>query len=290
MFIPDTYYVKKNGTYELAHKYEEGQTYYTKSEWYVAKDKNHIYQKGMKWELDFIPEGVTLSIRYPHYELIELPGFARTANTLNGIILKSHELIGDGEDQLSEENDYKNLEPDNIQGVLNTYENHFETHVKTHHKSDIGNLTIIDNYGRIAAAAFRSKQDVNYTNIGKPSSNPASEPQQAYLSYNIKDGISSQTPDNQVFNLTHVPAHTKADTTTTADKNTDGANGNVLNAAHGNKISLYTPIVDSIGHVVGKNTETVTLPYGFKTIKTNGRNTDTNATYGIRPLYQLKQI
>ena len=280
VFIPDTYYVKKNGTYELAHKYEEGQTYYTKSEWYVAKDKNHIYQKGMKWELDFIPEGVTLSIRYPHYELIELPGFARTANTLNGIILKSHELIGDGEDQLSEENDYKNLEPDNIQGVLNTYENHFETHVKTHHKSDIGNLTIIDNYGRIAAAAFTSKQDVNYTNIGKPSSNPASEPQQAYLSYDKDDNISNQTPDHQIFNLTHVAAHTKADTTTTADKNTDGVNGNGLNAAHGNTISLYTPIIDSMGHVVGKNTETVTLPYGFKTITTNGRNTDTNATYG----------
>ena len=281
VFIPDTYYVKNtDGTYELAHKYKEGQTYYTKSQWYVAKDENHIYQKGMKWELDFIPEGVTLSIRYPHYELIELPGFARTANTLNGIILKSHELIGDGEDQLSENNDYKNCEPDNIQGVLNTYENHFETHVKTHHKNDIGKLTIIDNYGRIAAAAFTSKQDVSYTNVGKPGSNPASEPNQPYLSYNKDDGISKQDPNNRVFNLTHVAAHRKADTTTTADKNTDGANGNGLNAAHGNTISLYTPIVDSMGHVVGKNTETVTLPYAFKTITTNGRSTDNDATYG----------
>lgn len=281
VFIPDTYYVKKNGTYELAHKYEEGQTYYTKSEWYVANDENHIYQKGIKWELDFIPKGVTLSIRYPRYELIELPGFARTANTLNGIILKSHELIGDGEDQLVEGKGYKNFDPDTIQGVLNTYENHFETHVKTHHESDIGNLTIIDRYGRIAAAKFTSEQAVDYTNIGKPSSNPASEPGQHYLSYIYKkDDILNQDPNNQVFNLTHVPAHNKADTTTTADKNTDGANGNGLNAAHGNTISLYTPIVDSMGHVVGKNTETVTLPYGFKTITTNGRNTDTNATYG----------
>lgn len=281
VFIPDTYYIKNtDGTYELAHKYEEGQTYYTRSEWYVAKDDNEIYQKGMKWELDFIPKGVTLSIRYPHYELIELPGFARTANTLNGIILKSHELIGDGEDQLSENNDYKNFEPDNIQGVLNTYENHFETHVKTHHESDIGDLTIIDNYGRIAAAAFKSKQDVSYTNVGKPGSNPASETEQSYLSYDKDDGISNQTLDHQIFNLTHVAAHKKADTTTTADKNTDGANGNGLNAAHGNTISLYTPIVDSMGHIVGKNTETVTLPYGFKTITTNGRSTDNDTTYG----------
>jgi hypothetical protein len=38
--------------------------------------------------------------------------------------------------------------------------------------------------------------------------------------------------------------------------------------------------VDAAGHVVGKNIETVTLPYGFKTIKTNGRGTsiEENAT------------
>lgn len=276
-FIPDTYYVKKtDGTYELAHKYEEGQTYYTRSEWYVAKDENHIYQKGMKWELDFIPEGVRLSVRRPRYELIELPGFARTTNTLNGIILKSHELIGDGEDQLVEGKGYKNFDPDTIQGVLNTYENHFETHVKTHHESDIGKLTAIDKYGRIAAAAFVNDQDVNYTNIGKPSSSPASETSH-YINY---DYIKNEKPDNQAFKLTHIAAHKKADTTTTADKNTDGANGNGLNAAHGNTISLYTPIVDSMGHIVGKNTEIVTLPYGFKTITTNGRSTDNDATYG----------
>lgn len=277
-FIPDTYYVKKtDDTYELAHKYEEGKTYYDREQLYVVNDEYEVYQKGMKWELDFIPKGVTLSIHKPKYELIELPGFARTTNTLNGIILKSHELIGDGEDQLVEGKGYKNFEPDNIQGVLNTYENHFETHVKTHHESDIGNLTIIDDYGRIAAATLKNEQDVNYTNIGKPSSNPASETDKYYIEYKH---ISNKDPNNQAFKLTHAEAHKQADTTTTADKNTDGINGNGLNAAHGNTISLYTPIVDSMGHIVGKNTETVTLPYGFKTITTNGRNTDTNATYG----------
>ena len=36
-------------------------------------------------------------------------------------------------------------------------------------------------------------------------------------------------------------------------------------------IDLYTPHVDATGHVVGKNIQTIILPYGFKTIKTNGR-------------------
>lgn len=40
-------------------------------------------------------------------------------------------------------------------------------------------------------------------------------------------------------------------------------------------IKLYTPYVDATGHVVGKNIETITLPYGFKTITaTNSTNTD----------------
>ena len=33
-----------------------------------------------------------------------------------------------------------------------------------------------------------------------------------------------------------------------------------------------------MGHVVGNNTETVTLPYGFKSITTNGRVSNNNTT------------
>ena len=39
-------------------------------------------------------------------------------------------------------------------------------------------------------------------------------------------------------------------------------------------IDLYVPYVDAKGHVVGHNIETVTLPYGYKIIKTNGRSTE----------------
>lgn len=48
-------------------------------------------------------------------------------------------------------------------------------------------------------------------------------------------------------------------------------------------IKLYTPYVDAKGHVVGKNIETVTLPYSFKTVKAKAQsvavtnpNTNTN--------------
>ena len=38
-------------------------------------------------------------------------------------------------------------------------------------------------------------------------------------------------------------------------------------------IKLYTPYVDATGHVVGKNIETITLPYGFKTITAENSTT-----------------
>jgi hypothetical protein len=45
-------------------------------------------------------------------------------------------------------------------------------------------------------------------------------------------------------------------------------------------VDFYTPIVDNTGHIVGNNIETVTLPYGYKAIKTNGRSDEVteNAT------------
>jgi hypothetical protein len=43
-------------------------------------------------------------------------------------------------------------------------------------------------------------------------------------------------------------------------------------------INLYTPIVDAAGHVVGKNIEIVTLPYGYKTFSGNSGTTSANST------------
>jgi hypothetical protein len=36
---------------------------------------------------------------------------------------------------------------------------------------------------------------------------------------------------------------------------------------------FYTPYVDAAGHVVGKNIETVTLPYSYRFFNTNGTST-----------------
>lgn len=68
----------------------------------------------------------------------------------------------------------------------------------------------------------------------------------------------------------HHTFHSVDNTTTNSDKNTSEGNGN--NKGQGHTLELYTPYVDAAGHVVGHNIETVTLPFGFKTITTNGVN------------------
>jgi hypothetical protein len=57
-------------------------------------------------------------------------------------------------------------------------------------------------------------------------------------------------------------------TTSTINLNTD----NVASENASDKIDLYTPILDNMGHVVAKDTKTVTLPYGFKNIATGENN------------------
>ena len=69
--------------------------------------------------------------------------------------------------------------------------------------------------------------------------------------------------DNPNITYTH-NIRTVADTTTTSDKNTSVGTG--INTGTSDTIQLFQPIVDTRGHIVGKNTETITLPYAFKTI------------------------
>lgn len=97
----------------------------------------------------------------------------------------------------------------------------------------------------------------------------------------------------------HHTFHKTEDSATTLDKNTgavDVSDENykevhipyvlqgetklsALNADTGTNdtIKLYLPYVDAKGHVVGKNIETITLPYGYKTFTTSGLNNNANS-------------
>ena len=69
------------------------------------------------------------------------------------------------------------------------------------------------------------------------------------------------------------------------NKNVDG----IESENESDKIKLYTPKVDAAGHVVGKSIETVTLPYGYKTIKVTNTGDDAilNAAQVVNPDGQI---
>lgn len=109
--------------------------------------------------------------------------------------------------------------------------------------------------------------------------------------YDKDNKIEISQENNNAIRIRH-SANSVDSTTTSWDKNdAENYTNNSYNYyeidtnINGNQdeIKLYTPYVDATGHVVGKNIETVTLPYGFKTITTNGRATETSINTNTTP-------
>lgn len=96
--------------------------------------------------------------------------------------------------------------------------------------------------------------------------------------YDKKNKTEISQANNNAIRIRH--SANKVDPTTTSwDKN--GIETSINNSynyynidtninGEQDKIKLYVPYVDATGHVVGKNIETVTLPYGYKTFTTAG--------------------
>lgn len=123
---------------------------------------------------------------------------------------------------------------------------------------------ICDEEGHVVSANWTTAQDFTYSNYGKP----ASVVKPVYSTKENRWLSLSLDADNEMIELFH-NFNPITNTTTTADKN--NGNGDGINASNDDAFKLYTPLTDATGHTVGFNIETVTLPYNFKTLHTNGR-------------------
>lgn len=177
------------------------------------------------------------------YKWQEIRGFANDLSTVNSLILELRNLI--------ESDDFETRNRETVQGTINTLNdiiNLFEDLIP-------GEFLICDVNGRVNSANWTTEQDFEYTNIGntsESSQNPVRNENQ-WIKVDLDES-------NKLISITH-QVHSQKDTTTNLDVNADGALTN--------NIDLYTPIVDNMGHIVGKNTQTVTLPFGFKFIQPN---------------------
>ena len=274
-YEPYKYYRKGiSGEYYLAtEKYaENGVDYYKKSQLFVDSDTRGILKKGMPWQPSTytIPEGVTLATREEVYELKEIPEFARNLNTMHGMLLKINRYM--------EYDDDFTRDPRIGNGLLNQVKDLI---------ANIGKLVprtfiTVDDTGRMLETDWDTRQATT-ASVAKTANKSllkdvagdvfstagsVANMRKQWITANL-DG----TPDKPVLRIHH-NFQAVTDTTSATNKNID----NIASPNASDKITLYTPIVDAMGHVVGKNTETVTLPYGFKTIKvTNDASTVTDA-------------
>ena len=262
-FEPNKYYDIDGNLIET--KPIDTNTVYEKRDLFVIEDSNNIYQKGAKWSHDVksIPASVKIGTREERYEVVPIEELAQSLNTIHGLILEINKIL-ERDDSLTRDNT-------TVQGTLNE----LNDIIAKFDKLNPSEIVVVDSYGRIHSAPISFAQKAT-AQLQKDKSNgikgdtfaevaTLDEMNDQWLTLYINDN-----PSKPQITIRHNFQPVK-NTISSSDKN---------NSITPNQIDLYTPIVDKMGHVVGKNTETVTLPYGFKTIKTNGRSTSVDINTG----------
>ena len=258
IYYPNKYYYQdsKTGGFILATgEFDSNIDYYRNPQLYILEDTNGFYEKGALWPLAQNPpanSGITLAKRKEAWELAELTGFDVNFNTLHGLLLRLNQWMM--------QNDTLTRDEATLQGALNK----LNDLINRFGNMKPGQLMMVDNTGRINGVSYTTKQDFSAVNHGGGSVTIESTEADANGEDRWIDLDSVDDYKNPRIILKHNFTKVK-DTISVTNTNTTKAD----------TIGLYTPIVDAKGHVVGKNVETVTLPFGFKTLTATNSNTET---------------
>ena len=264
IYKPDTYfYIDEDGDYILDENLTptEGRQYYRYCYYYVWQDTRGIYSRYSIWNntIKNIPTSIILAVREDSYELRTLTGFARTLNTIHGLILEINKLIDFG---CKATRDTKT-----VQGCIN----YINDIIAKFAELNPGDILVVDSYGRIHGAPHTSAQEFS---VFTPTENYNTKAQESGL---LEDRWIYLNVDYQADNPKLTIEH-RYNPVSSINTYSDLNRGNLdENAIVGNQhknerkdnIVIDTPIVDSMGHVVGINTENIILPFGYKTFETN---------------------
>lgn len=237
---------------EVATEVQDGVDYF------VDTDDQSVFTSGTKWnnEVKEIPEGVHLVTRVEEPCWIEMD-LGESLDTIHGWILQLSKYFCDDVDKLT-----RNRET--VQGTIN----YLNDIIDKFDKLVPGEFVVVDEYGRMQSAGYTTQQVYTSTNYGQSLEGTGSDAhpltEDRWISVDI-----NTSHENPFITIAHKHTPVENNTTTTSDKN-DPTDKDGINNDTTDEIYLYAPIVDSTGHIVGKNIETVTLPYGYKTITTNG--------------------
>lgn len=172
------------------------------------------------------------------YKFVKIPNASEKLKSIYGSILKMNELLGIGlEDTKDRSTIYGCI--NSLQSLINTFENKFK----------VSSPVIINNEGKFSSASWDTIQNAEIRNWAKNDEVTRVENTQ-WITCSV-DGTTKQ------IQIHHVKPIGIAATRTVKDLNDDDSNG----------FMLYSPAVDNTGHVVTRNEEVITLPYGYKTFQ-----------------------
>lgn len=228
--------------------------------YYVYKDAAKIFPEGSEWNnnVTLIPPTVTLAERTEKIELRNLEGFARNLNTIHGLILKVNRML--------RMNDSLTRDERTVQGAINL----LNDKIAYFGEQRPNEVMVVDDYGRSQSASLSTLQKSTAA-VQKNTSTPATKTDtmvsadmyaQAASVDDMKGQWITMNVEGDVYHPTFTIHHNFQSVKST-DTEFD-MNGN------GDTFKFYTPFVDKMGHVVGRDLKTVTLPYGFKSFSTNG--------------------
>ena len=233
--------------------------------YYVMEDATGAFSRGALWNnsVKEIPAGIKIGTRTTSLTWKELD-LGKQLDTLHGQILQFNHIYSDALV------DSETRDDDTIVGTLNKLNDiiaKFDNLIP-------GEFVVVDEYGRIHSAAYTTSQSYTSVNYGKSIDGENTD------SYETTEdrwiGIEMDTDYNNPF-ITITHNFTSVDPTTTSSDKNDPEGKDGINNDTDDNLQLYTPIVDATGHVVGKNIETVTLPYGYKKIAAENSNAVTAA-------------
>lgn len=158
-YAPNKYYFKDetNNKFKLARELQKRDIqYYEKLHFFVYSDTLGVVMEHSVWNraIDIIPCTVELALQQPVAKMLTLKDFARTMNTIHGLIIRVNQMLLDG--------DYDTRDRSTVQGCINSLNdiiNKFET-------LDAHTFVITDDYGRAVSAKFTSKQIFSAHNYG----------------------------------------------------------------------------------------------------------------------------
>lgn len=155
-YEPNKYYYKDKDNFAIDkldtnENMTPDREYFLKYFAYIYEDTRGVLDEGAEWNgnVKKIPEEITLAKRTEKYEWKKLEGFARTLNTIHGLIIKINNLL--------KLDDYKTRDNRTVQGcinVLNDIINTFATLIP-------GQIAIVDEYGRLASAPYETDKWIN---------------------------------------------------------------------------------------------------------------------------------